>query len=154
MPVSGEPTPFPITLLIPRPNETVRQAVCELSRHFPKPYNYNSWVGFNFRKRRLGVELAEFDLLHRLRHGSPADCELLCRAGEAIIAPLKNGFPTDSLPLDGPLFVNTTSFDKLMRVIASEREPVDERIDLIVATGAREGGFGPDPRQADGPPVP
>jgi hypothetical protein len=116
MPVYGEPTPFTETLLIPRPNETVRKAVETLASLFPKPNNYFSSIGFQMRKRRLGVELAEFDFLHRLLRGRPADLDTLCRVGEAIILPGADRFPTHSLPLDEPLLVTPKTFSLLIRV--------------------------------------
>lgn len=141
MPVYGEPTPFPLTLLMRRPNETVRKAVEHLASLFPKPHNYTSYIGFNFRKRRLGVELAEFDLLHRLRRGRPADFAMLCDVGEAIIMPGADRFPTHSLPLDMPLLVNSQSFDWLIRVsdLASANRQKERRQERRARSSARKG---------------
>ena len=116
MPVSGEPTPFYQTLLAHRSGETVRQAVASLAHLFPRPHNFVTAIGFNLRKQRLGVELAEFDLLHRLRRGRPAAIETLCDVGKAIIPPDAERFPTDPLPVDAPLLVTSKSYYSLIRV--------------------------------------
>ena len=116
MPVIGEPTPFHSKLLVPRPNAVVREAIETLATLFPPPRSYITWYAFNMRKRRLGVELAEFDLLHRLRRGRPADLDTLCDVGEAIILPDADRFPAKSLPLDSPLLVNPKSYYCLIRV--------------------------------------
>ncbi len=128
MTVIGGPTPFHRTLLTPRPTAVVRQAMERLAVHFPKPHNYPSYMGFNMRKRRLGVELAEFDLLHRQRRKKPADLETLCDVGEAIILPDAGRFPMETLPLDTPLLVNPKSYYWLIRVSdAADAERQAER---------------------------
>lgn len=114
MPVTGEPTPFPLTLLRPRPNKAVREAVTRLAQYFPQPYSYITYIGFNLRKRRLAVELAEFDFMHRLHKSKPASVEDLCRAGEALIEANNGRFPASGIPLDEPLLVNRASFARLL----------------------------------------
>lgn len=121
MPVIGGPTPYHQKLLLPRPNDTVRQAVLELAHLLPKAYRFVTSVGFGLRKRRLGLELAEFDFLHRLRRGRPASLEQLCRVGDAIIKQRKRSFPAGAPRLDEPLFVNTASFDRLIAIAGGDQ---------------------------------
>lgn len=128
MPVIGEPTPYYQTLLVHRTNDTVSRAVDHLAGLFPQPYNFPTAYGFALRKQRLGVELAEFDLLHRLRRGRPASFAVLCDVGEAIIKPRADRFPTDPLPIDRRLLVNHKTYHWLIRVIdAAEAERQKER---------------------------
>jgi hypothetical protein len=87
------------------------QAVKMLAAMLPRPYNYFSAVGRGMRKLRLEKELAEFDLLHRLRRGRPASLEQLVCAGMVLIASCRGRFPTRILPLEEALLINPDSFD-------------------------------------------
>lgn len=107
----------------PRLREPINRAVERLAVHFPQPYNYPSYLGFNFRKRRMASELAEFDLLHHLRRGGAADEDVLVHAGEALIAGCKGGFPARCLPVEQPLLVTQTGFECLMKIIADMPAP-------------------------------
>lgn len=122
MPVIGGPIPYHQRLFPPRPNESVRKAVLRLAELFPQPYSFITSVGFGLRKRRLAMELSEFDFLHRVRLGGPADTEQLCRVGEAIIRQRKRIFPAGLPRPDEPLFVNTASFDHLAEIAAQDQQ--------------------------------
>lgn len=128
MPVIGEPTPYHQTLLAHRTNDTVAKAVDHLAGLFPKPHNYPTAFGFALRKQRLGVELSEFDLLHRQRRGRSASFANLCDVGKAIIGSKADRFPTDRLPVDQRLLVNHKTYNWLISVIdAGEAERNKER---------------------------
>lgn len=129
MPVVGGPTPYHQTLFPPRPNATVREAVAELADLFPRPHSFATSLGFNLRKRRLAMELAELDFLHRLRRGQSASVAQLYRVGEAMITQRKRGFPAGPPRLDEPLLVNTASFARLAEIAAPDQHPDRRRND-------------------------
>lgn len=87
------------------------KAIAIVSWMLPQPYNFNSHVGFGLRRMRLENELAEYDLLHRLRCGCAASLEELVRAGSLLITSRKDRFPAQVLPLDEELLINPKSFD-------------------------------------------
>lgn len=122
MPVVGGPTPYHQNLLTPRPNKVVRHAVQALSMQFPQPHSFNTALGYHLRQRRLAMELAEFDFLHRTRRGRPANYEQLCRVGDAIISQRKRSFPAGSPRLDEPLFVNAASFADFAEIAAADQK--------------------------------
>jgi len=89
------------------------QAVEILADLFPKPHNFNVSVGLGLRKARLEKELAEFDFLHRLNLGRPANLDELVCAGTLLISSCKGTLPATVLPVEEELLVNPQTFDLL-----------------------------------------
>lgn len=76
----------------------------------PRPHNSNTAMGYGLRKARLGKELAEYDLLHRLRRGRPASQDELACAGTLLLSSCNGFLPTMVLPLDEEPLINAKSF--------------------------------------------
>ena len=108
------------------PARDLRWKVTEaLSPLLLRPYNWIGAMGHGMRKLRLDKELAEYDFLHRLRHGVAADLDQLVCAGTILIASCNEDFPATVLPLEDQLLVNPTSFDGLFAKVASRLYGLD-----------------------------
>lgn len=86
------------------------QAVEALTPLLPRPHNYATAMGRGMRKLRLGHELAEYDLLHRLHRGRPASRDELICAGTLLISSCHGTLPAKVLPIDEELLINAKSF--------------------------------------------
>ena len=122
MPVLGPPPSIRDRVLRARPGPAVGQVVMDLAPLFPQPHNFFTSVGFGLRKQRLGIELAEFDLIHHLERGTPASEDLLRGVGRGLIAACGEDFPT-GLPVDQPLLVDLMAFDELIEISATQDTP-------------------------------
>jgi hypothetical protein len=107
-----------------RPGATVWQAVLDLAPLFPKPTCFATSVGFNLRKQRLGRELAEFDLQHRLQRGSAASPGQMRAVGRHMIAACGDRFPS-ATPAYQPLLVDIIGFEKLIEISATGDDQAD-----------------------------
>lgn len=124
MPVSGPPLSMQERLLRSRPGAPVWEAGMDLAPLFPQPTCFATSVGFNLRKQRLGRELAEFDLLHRLQRGNPARPELLRAVGRHMIAACGDRFPS-APPAYQPLLVDLLGFENLIEIGAAGDDRAD-----------------------------
>lgn len=79
-------------------------------------------MGRGLRKHRLVIELAEFDLLHRLRCSRAVVLDELVSVGRLLIDSCEGELPTRLLPLDQPLLVNAQTFDALLEEVNAQRE--------------------------------
>lgn len=105
-----------------------RQAVALLQWRLHQPTSYKSHLGFFLRKKRLECEIAEFDLLLRMRRGRAATLGEMCCAGSILITSRKGAFPAVTVPLNEDLIVNPRSFE----LIAAW---VDERMTVAAEAG-------------------
>ena len=103
------------------------KAVTLLTPMFPRPHNAITAMGRGMRRMRLEKELAEYDLLHRLRRGRPASFNELLHAGMVLIHSSRGDFPTARLPLDEEMLVNPTSFDLLAGRVEDRLKSVGHR---------------------------
>jgi hypothetical protein len=92
-----------------------RVAVERCSGALPKPHNYITQVGQQFRQLRLCVELAEFDLLHRLAGEGAASLDQLECVCMILIESSGGRTPTTVLPLDEQLLVNRSTFPVIQK---------------------------------------
>jgi hypothetical protein len=92
-----------------------REAVVLCSDKLPKPCNYNTYFGKQFRQLRLCVELAEFDLLFRQAKGLSATLDQLECICNILIESCEGYTPTTVLPLEEELLVNKNTFRLILK---------------------------------------
>ena len=109
----------------------VRQTCFEAARvcakQLPQPYNYISYLGYNFRRKRLENELLEFAFRYRIARGAPASLKQLVCIGDFLIDSQGGTLPASPMPVDEEFLVNQHTTRLLMRWLDVQSGDAPER---------------------------